>query len=255
MNEVVEMGKILSNEQIGPAIYSMTVYSPKIAKAATPGQFVHVRVADTTAPLLRRPISLAGADANTGEILLIYRVVGAGTKVMAERKVGEEIDCLGPIGTSFTIEEGKTLLIGGGVGIAPMVYLANALNPEQTTVLIGGRNEAELFWKDLFYGPTMVLTSDDGSIGHKGFTVDVMPTLLEKETFSRIYICGPTIMMKKAAKIAQEYGVPCEVSLEEYMGCGTGGCLGCSIDGRDGKRYKVCHDGPVFPGEEVFFDA
>ncbi len=255
MESCVEMGKIIRNELIGPAIYSMTVQCPQIAGAAVPGQFVHVRVAKTTAPLLRRPISLAGADPKTGEILLIYRVVGVGTQWMAELKAGDELDCLGPIGTAFTQTKGKTLLVGGGVGIAPMVYLAEQLLPEQTTVLIGGRNEAELFWKDLFHGPELVLTSDDGSIGHKGFTVDVMPQLIEEKKFERIYVCGPTIMMKKAAFIAQEYGIACEVSLEEYMGCGTGGCLGCSIDGRDGKRYKVCHDGPVFPGEEVFFHA
>jgi len=255
MNSCIEVGKIQSNELIGPAIYRMAVFSPEIAKNSRVGQFVHVRVANSTAPLLRRPLSLAGADAKNGNIILIYRVVGIGTDLMAKMKTGDSIDCLGPLGTSFTPVKGKALLVGGGVGIAPLLYLAEVLGPERVTAVIGGRNEEELFWKDLFGTATVICTSDDGSIGQKGFVIDALPALLKKIQYDCIYTCGPNRMMEKVAALAEEYGVRCEVSLESYMACGTGGCLGCAVAGRGGKRYKVCHDGPVFPAEEVFFRA
>ncbi|MBQ1125404.1 dihydroorotate dehydrogenase electron transfer subunit, partial [Streptomyces sp. B15] len=121
--------------------------------------------------------------------------------------------------------------------------------------ILGFRSKDEMFWADLFkpYPVDVHITTDDGSAGTKGYPTTIMGDLIEKNDFTGIYTCGPTPMMVGVAEVARQYGVPCEVSLEEHMGCGTGGCLGCGCDGAGGKRYKICTDGPVFPAEEVFF--
>lgn len=255
MSGYVETGRVISNEQIGADVWLMKVYAPKQAAEAEVGQFCNVRVTDGTAPLLRRPISYAGFDREQGTIDLLYRVVGRGTDLMTRLLPEDTVDCLGPLGSVFQTSE-QMLLIGGGVGIAPMLCIASKLQPgQQAQVVLGFRNETEIFWADLFapYAVTVHITTDDGSVGTKGFPTAVMPDLISKNAFTGVLTCGPTPMMKGVAKVAAELSVPCQVSLEERMGCGTGGCLGCGCDGRDGKRYKVCLDGPVFPAEEVFF--
>ncbi|MDU7716579.1 MAG: dihydroorotate dehydrogenase electron transfer subunit, partial [Veillonella sp.] len=196
-----------------------------------------VRVADSTAPLLRRPISYAGFDVQKGTITLLYRVVGKGTDIMTRLVPGDTLDCLGPLGEPFVTSE-NMLLVGGGVGIAPMLCIASHLQKgESAQVILGFRNKSETFWADLFKDTTVQvhITTDDGSVGTKGFPTAIMPELINSN------------------QVSKELNVPCQVSLEERMGCGTGGCLGCACDGQGGKRYKVCKDGPVFPAEEVFF--
>lgn len=255
MSGYVEMGTILSNDKIGSDVWVMDVHAPQQAKEAKIGQFCNVRVSQGTAPLLRRPISYAGFDADKGTITLLYRVVGQGTELMTRLKVGDQLDCLGPLGQAFEASS-KMLLVGGGVGIAPMLCIASHLEKgQEAQVILGFRNQSESFWADLFEDtPAKVhITTDDGSMGTKGFPTTIMPNLIEANSFTSVMTCGPMPMMKGVAKVAAEQGVPCQVSLEERMGCGTGGCLGCACDGRDGKRYKVCKDGPVFPAEEVFF--
>ena len=255
MSGYVELGKILRNEQSGSDVWIMDIHAPKQAAEAQVGQFCNVRVTNGTAPLLRRPISYAGFDAEKGTITLLYRVVGAGTRSMTTLKEGDVLDCLGPLGTPFTTSK-NMLLVGGGVGIAPMLCIASHLKEgENAQVILGFRNQTETFWADLFKDtPVQVhITTDDGSVGTKGFPTAIMPELIGANDFSSVMTWGPTPMMKGVAAVAAEQGVPCQVSLEERMGCGTGGCLGCGCDGANNKRYKVCKDGPVFPAEEVFF--
>ena len=168
---------------------------------------------------------------------------------------GDTLDCLGPLGEPFVTSK-NMLLVGGGVGIAPMLCIASHLQKgEEAQVILGFRNESETFWADLFKDtPVQVhITTDDGSVGTKGFPTAIMPDLINANSFTSVMTCGPMPMMKGVAQVAKELDVPCQVSLEERMGCGTGGCLGCACDGAGGKRYKVCKDGPVFPAEEVFF--
>ncbi|SUP37217.1 dihydroorotate dehydrogenase electron transfer subunit [Veillonella criceti] len=299
MSGYVEMARVLRNEQIGADVWIMNLYAPKQAAEAEVGQFCNVRVTGGTAPLLRRPISYAGFDKEEGTITLLYRVVGTGTEMMTCLKEGDVLDCLGPLGSRFEMTD-NMLLIGGGVGIAPMLCIASKLNDvedtmrytneedetviqpvasRKATVVLGFRNESETFWADLFKDcPVDVyITTDDGSVGTKGFPTAIMGELIQSERgevkrqlppysarkeegtsaingFTSVMTCGPTPMMKGVAKVAEEYSVPCQVSLEERMGCGTGGCLGCGCHGRGGKRYKVCKEGPVFPAEEVFFE-
>ena len=249
----VEKGTILSHELVGPSIWRMRLELPLIAQHAQPGQFIHVKVNDPSL-ILRRPISIAGADAGKGVVEIIYRVVGKGTDAMSRLEEGDVVDCLGPLGTAFDMDKNHIVGIGGGVGIAPILFMARRAKPGQMTVVIGGRNKEEVFWKDFF--PTkvkeLIVTTDDGSYGIKGFSVSVLPELFKNGNVDEACVCGPGIMMRITAQMAKEAGVSCQVSMERRMGCGIGTCLGCVCDRADGKgHYKVCVDGPVFAAEEV----
>ena len=234
-------------------IYRMVLHAQLLAIEAQPGQFVMVMKPDDQATFLRRPFGIADADPAAGTITIIYRLVGRGTKAFAKMKQGELLSVEGPIGHGFTLREGRQLLVGGGLGIAPLIFLAKSL-PEKPIFLIGGRNEKEIFWKDLLapFAEKIYVTTDDGSYGTKGFTTTLLPDVLEKEKPAGVVTCGPTIMMKGIAELVRASGLPCEVSLEKRMACGIGVCLGCTFETTAGTRKKVCVDGPVFPAEEVF---
>jgi len=137
--------------------------------------------------------------------------------------------------------------------LAPLVFLAGALCPRTIEVLMGGRNEEEMFWPPIFNQmcQNLHITTDDGTLGKQGITLDLLPELLQTGKFDMIYTCGPHMMMDGVARLAKEYNIPCQVSLEEYMACGVGGCLSCTCATNDGSRKKVCTDGPVFWAEEV----
>lgn len=250
------VSKVLVREQktIGPMVKCLIIEVPEIAKAAIPGQFVHLRINDTLAPLLRRPISIAGADGEAGTLTLIYRIVGQGTAMLAKLQAGDMVDCMGPLGTGFDLDCERPLLVGGGMGLAPLLCLAQALCPKPVTVLMGGRNREELFWQELFAEACRHthITTDDGSLGRQGLTIDLLPELLAGGQFDRVIACGPKPMLAGAAKLAVEQKIGCQVSLEDYMACGVGACLSCTCAGTDGKRRKVCTDGPVFWAGEVF---
>jgi len=255
MTGIKQIGTIIYNEPVAQSVYKMVVNAPDIAKAAVPGTFVHFGLMQDSSHILRRPISLAETDSEKGTITIIYRLAGEGTTCMSQLSAGQVIDCLGPLGRGFTPSDKPAILIGGGVGVAPLLFLASKLKKENVTVIIGGKTASELFWTDMFDVQNIVTTTDDGSAGKKGVAADVLAELIQSTGAAMVYTCGPTPMVKKVAEIAKACRISCEVSLEAYMGCGTGGCLGCVIDGRGGKRYKVCHDGPVFAAEEVFFRA
>lgn len=254
MAAMMEEAVVVVNEYIAAGVYRLIIHAPRMAAAAQPGQFVHLKVNNLSAPLLRRPISIANADWSAGTIELIYRIVGGGTAYLSGVPEGESLDCLGPLGKGFKLECERPLLIGGGMGLAPLVYLAKTLCPRPITVLMGGRTKEELFWEDVF-APVcdqLQLTTDDGTAGTKGFTVDVLPELIQAGNFDQIYTCGPRPMMEQVARLANQNSIACQVSLEEYMACGLGGCLACSCAGTDGRRRKVCTEGPVFEAGEVF---
>lgn len=245
--------KVIENSTIAGDVLKLLVAVPDIARITRPGQFVHIRLTDMLDPLLRRPISIADCDAENGTLTLIYRVVGRGTALMSKLQPGDTIDCMGPLGNGFTLTGQRPLLVGGGMGLAPLIMLAKAFCSSPATILMGGRNERELFWADIYAGvcPDIHITTDDGSIGHHGFTVDVLPHLLKSDKFDMIYACGPQAMLKGVSAVATQCNIPCQVSLEEYMACGTGACLSCTCASTSGKRHKVCTDGPVFWAREV----
>ena len=157
-----------------------------------------------------------------------------------------------PFGRGFDMNVQHPLIVGGGLGLAPLLFLASAFGKGKAEIVMGGRCADELFWTKLYeeYCPVMHLTTDDGSCGTKGTVMAVLPELLASGRYDALYVCGPVPMMKAVAEAAEKYGVKCQVSLEKYMACGLGACLSCSCSGI-GKRLKVCTDGPVFWAEEV----
>ena len=252
--KVVE-AQVVDHREIGNQVKELVLYAPEIASQAVAGQFLHVRVGSNTYhPLLRRPLSISNIDAKAGTVSTIYRIVGQGTACLAAVTTDSMVDCMGPLGNGFTIQGKRPLLIGGGMGLAPLSLLAGALCPRPIEVLMGGRTVEEMFWAEMFkhmcHG--LHITTDDGTLGSRGVTLDVLPQLLESEKFDIIYTCGPRIMMEGVAKLAKKYHIPCQVSLEDYMACGIGGCLSCTCETTGNKRKKVCTDGPVFWAEEVF---
>ncbi|WP_197018668.1 dihydroorotate dehydrogenase electron transfer subunit [Selenomonas sp. ND2010] len=243
---------IVSQQELYDQVFQLVVKAPEVAALAEAGQFVQLRILNSNC-LLRRPVGIAAADKEKGTVAFIYRVVGKGTKAISELKAGDTINVLGPLGHGFDTTAKKPLIVGGGMGLSPVLFYA-AVMQGKADVLMGGKTAGELFWQDLFTGKVQEIfcTTDDGSLGTKGFTTTLLPELLEKKDYDLVVACGPEIMMKGIAKIAKEHGLRCQVSLEKRMGCGLGACLSCSIDTTDGKRKKVCKDGPVFEAGEVF---
>ncbi len=249
---------ILSKKSIAAEIYDMTILCPEIAKAAQCGQFVNIK-ADGF--MLRRPISICGIDKEKGTLRIIFEVRGKGTKALSQLSEGQMIDIVAPLGgRGFTLLDNnkKAVIIGGGIGNPPMLPIAEHYG-DNSVVISGFRNAAAVILQNDFSktGAETILCTDDGSAGRKGFVTDALYEVLSKDKPDIIYACGPSVMLKRIISIAKEHGVRCEVSLEERMGCGVGGCLVCVCRTiRDGDEYyaHVCKDGPVFNAEEVLFD-
>lgn len=213
-----------------------------------PGQFVQVRVDGSPSTYLRRPISIHDVDFRQNEITLLVQQVGEGTRHLAATERGDVINMVLPLGNGFSIPEKgeKCLLVGGGIGIAPLYYFSKVLNEKgiRPTLLLGGKTKSDMLrladYQQL--GETFV-TTEDGSFGEKGFVT--IHSVWQKQSFDKIYVCGPKPMMKAVAKMAAEKDIWCEVSLENLMACGLGACLCCVEDTVDG-HVCVCKEGPVF---------
>lgn len=241
--------EIKSNVQVAENIFRLEILSQELSEIAKAGQFVQVKLSDEFT--LRRPLGIASAK--NGVIKIFYRLVGRGTKFLSTKKIGEHLNILGALGNGFnTNVVGKILLVGGGMGIAPLLSVAEKI-PE-VDILMGGKNATEInFWIKEFKNEVgkIHVTTDDGSRGSKGFVTTLLPEVLDYDNYTAIYTCGPEIMMRGVAQIAAENNLPCYVSFERRMACGLGACLSCSIDTSNGRK-KVCKDGPVFNAEEVF---
>ncbi len=214
-----------------------------------PGQFVEVRVDGSPTTFLRRPISVHYVDYEKNELWLLVQVVGDGSKRLSELSVDDKLNIILPLGNGFTMPASKddhVLLIGGGCGVAPLLYLGDVLKQKGYTCsfLLGARTEADLLQLDEYrkYGQVYT-TTEDGSHGEKGYVT--MHSILDQIKIDKIYTCGPTPMMKAVANYAKKAGVDCEVSLENTMACGIGACLCCVTDTTEG-HVCVCTEGPVF---------
>lgn len=253
-----ELCTVVDQHEIAASIYELTLQGDLTLELGEPGQFVHLKVTNTIDPLLRRPISISRIDKQNKQFTLIYRKDGRGTSLLSEKKVGEVVDVLGPLGHGFPIEEtneGETaLLIGGGIGVPPLYELSRQLVNKGVKVIhiLGFQSENVVFYdKELSeFGKTYVATVD-GSYGSQGFVTDVITN--EGITFDTLYACGPTPMLK-----ALETSFPNRkvfLSLEERMACGIGACYACvchTKEEQSGHSYKkVCTDGPVFRAGEV----
>ena len=210
------------------------------------GQFVEVRVDGSPSTFLRRPISIHFVDKVANELWLLVACVGEGTRRLAELKAGDTLNCVLPLGNGFSTSCHKPLLVGGGVGVAPLLYLGAVLKQggAEPTFLLGARTANDLLMLSEFekFGRVCV-TTEDGSMGEKGFVTN--HSILREGCFDMIQCCGPTPMMKAVARYACEKGIACEVSLENLMACGVGACL-CCVEKTTEGNLCVCKDGPVF---------
>ena len=247
MSKQIADFKLVEKQDFGRSVL-LRLRSERPLPEMQPGQFVQVRVDGSPSTYLRRPISIHDVDLKQNEITLLVQQIGEGTRHLAQTEADDIVNMVLPLGQGFTIPEKgeRCLLVGGGIGIAPLFYFAKVLNEKgiRPTLLLGGKTELDLLrlaeYQQL--GETFV-TTEDGSLGEKGFVT--MHSLWQKQSFDKIYVCGPKPMMKAVAKLAAEKNIWCEVSLENLMACGLGACLCCVEDTVDG-HVCVCKEGPVF---------
>lgn len=249
---------VLSNQEIAHNIFELTLKGELVQQMNEPGQFVHLKVSDSVDPLLRRPISIAKIDQANDMFTMIFRAEGNGTKLLAQKKAGNVVDVLGPLGNGFPVEEAKAgstaLLVGGGIGVPPLYELSLRLKMQNVNVIhvLGFATKDAVFYEEKFaeLGETYIVTVD-GSHGEKGFVTDVITA--QNLSFDTLYTCGPTPMLRALEAAYPEKNV--YLSLEERMGCGIGACFACVCRTQEdptGYTYKkVCTDGPVFKGGEV----
>lgn len=254
MGKIKMTANIVRQDNIATDIYSMVLSAAEIAAQAKPGQFIDLYSADGSR-LLPRPISICEIDRQAGTLRIVYRIAGKGTKEFSTLTSEHTVDILGPLGNGFTPEGKKAILIGGGIGIPPMLELAKELNCEKSIVL-GYRDEEFLSEEFKAYGD-VYMSSDNGAFGVKGTVLDAIWEYgIEGDI---IYACGPTPMLKALQTYALEHGITAQLSLEEKMACGVGACLACvckskEIDDHSKVHNKrICKDGPVFYAGEVEF--
>lgn len=259
--------KIISNERLAPGRFRMRLEAPSICREARPGQFVMVKCSKDLRPFLRRPLSFHRIRERYFELL--YQVIGKGTKELSRRKRGENLDVIGPLGNGFNLKpplardkkalSSQRLLIAGGIGVAPLLALAEELSRRKArfAVLVGGRTKSHILCIDELkkLGAKIEVATEDGSKGHRGLTTDLLKRIIQgkrREAYSEIYVCGPNGMLREVTKIAKSGRLPCQVSFEEKMGCGTGACLGCAVKTVTG--YKMaCKDGPIFNSGDIIW--
>ena len=245
---------VVSQEMIATDIYSLWLKAEEIAVQAKPGQFISVYCKDS-GKILPRPISICEIDKEKGMLRIVYRIAGEGTKEFSEMKAGDTLEVMGPLGNGFTMKNEKAIIIGGGIGIPPMLELAKQLDAEKTVVL-GYRTST--FLKEEFEEVCDVkIATEDGSQGAKGTVIDAIEKYgVEGKV---IYACGPMPMLKALAAYAEEHGMEAQISLEERMACGIGACLGCICKSKTKDHHtnvnntRICKDGPVFDAKEVVF--
>jgi dihydroorotate dehydrogenase electron transfer subunit len=251
-----ESGEILEHDRLSDDILRIRIGSEKIRERAAPGQFVMLKVADGIDPLLRRPFSLH--DVHDESFELLYRVVGKGTSVLSGRRCGDSIDSIGPLGEGFKPADGRTLLVAGGMGIAPLLFLSRRLKEygKDPVLAYGAGTASSLVRVDSFrsLGVTVKLATEDGSMGFAGTCVDLLELELSKSDYGAVYACGPARMLAVMSGLCERYGVEsCQVSIEARMACGVGACMGCSVSSKSGGYRAVCKDGPVFEIGEIAF--
>lgn len=254
-----EICTVIRQKEIGDGIFSMWIQTENIGKEAKPGQFVSLYSKDGS-KLLPRPISLCEIDRENSRLRLVYRVTGAktGTEEFSRLKAGDTIPVIGPLGNGFPVEkaEGKrAFLMGGGIGVPPILELAKQMQCEKKQIVVGYRN-AQTFLKEEFEAVgELYISTEDGSVGTKGNVMDaIREQRLEADI---IYACGPTPMLRAIKQYAEENGIECYISLEERMACGIGACLACVCKSKEKDAHsnvnnkRICKDGPVFLSTEV----
>jgi dihydroorotate dehydrogenase electron transfer subunit len=264
---------VASNTRLSDDFNVLAIEAPAIARAARPGQFVMIKANEGTDPLLRRPFSIfqitRNADGEPAGFTLLNKRIGRGTNLLFCAPAGMRVACLGPLGRPFVPPEpradrdSEAWMVAGGVGLAPFATLGEALRDRGTPMKLfyGARRSADLFFVDYFasLGADVILTTEDGSRGTRGFVTAPLEAALRSPASgrARIYACGPTPMMRAVAALAARHGHPCHVSLEQVMGCGLGGCYSCVVGvRRNGGSHFVrsCVEGPVFDANDIVWE-
>ncbi len=262
--------EVFGYRRLGEPYHSVTLVAPEVSKAAAPGQFIALRTPEDGSLLLRRTFSIHRIDRRpgwAGTIEIVFDVRGRGTELLARSRPHSVLDVLGPLGRPFRLPKEPTscLLIGGGIGSAPLLFLAEELRDHGHRVdfLIGGRTQDHLLRpiESKRLGSTVTFTTDDGSVGHHGVVTEIMPQTIEATGAKVVYTCGPTPMLRAVASISAEHRIACQVAWEEVMACGFGACLVCAVPVRVGSEdpgawrwVRCCTEGPVFSGSRIHWD-
>lgn len=277
------MARIIFNRNISPGYYRMRISCPGLAARSKPGQFIMARVGSSIDPLLRRPFAVhrvcretdnAPAGNASSCIEILYRTVGKGTLLLSQKKRGQDIDLLGPLGNGFSIPRHleTAVLVAGGIGVAPLLSLAHLLGrgnrAVSSTVIIGGASRGDILCGSDFRktGARVAVSTEDGSRGIKGLATDLLRHVLDSlapktdPTRLAVYACGPPAMLQRVSVIARERAISCQVSLESNMACGVGACLGCSVPvrsrtGSTALYQRVCTEGPVFDSTTIDWEC
>ena len=248
--------EITENELLTEAVFSITVEDRKLANEAAPGQFLHIKCGE--ARLLRRPISICSV--RNDKVNFVFEVKGEGTRWLSKRRPGQKLDVLGPLGNGFTIPQDRFIVVGGGVGTPPMLFAAESAENDVTAIL-GFRSADRVILVDEFKKACdkVFITTDDGSAGIHGAVTKPLEELLKDGDYKAVMSCGQLLMQKAVANLCEQYKIPCQVSLEERMGCGVGACLVCACEtlneNGDSQMSRACADGPVFSASQVVWET
>ncbi|MDD5347618.1 MAG: dihydroorotate dehydrogenase electron transfer subunit [Candidatus Omnitrophica bacterium] len=254
MKPVQLTARVISNRRIAGPYFKLCLREASIARRALPGQFVMLQVKREDAPFLRRPFSIHSAQGPDLEIL--YETKGAGTRILSKQKPRDAVELIGPLGNGFSLRLGsrRPIIVAGGIGVAPLVFLAQKLSNRKGLALIGGRTAAGVLCEKEFQktGFSVTIATDDGSRGFHGRVTGLLERELRTANPDRqiIYACGPEPMIRRICGISLKDKVPAQVSLEAHMACGIGACLGCAMNTKHGYK-RVCKEGPVFDIEEL----
>jgi len=252
--------EVVSKSKLASGIYLLKLNSSYLAENSRPGCFVMIQPDKSTDPLLRRPFTLCGVSGDVVDVL--FQVKGRGTDIMSNWEIGRAVDILGPLGNGFSISSNlkQAYLVGGGMGIAPLLFLARALKKSgvKVKILMGAKTVSETIDLDVFKldGCELQYSTEDGSKGSKGLVTGLLHDILKSDSSNgilnaSIFCCGPLGMAAGISRTALSFSIPCQVSIEEKMACGVGACLGCVTYIKDNKYKRVCVDGPVFNGSEI----
>ncbi len=257
--------EVLSNHNLVGQIFLMRLHCPEIAASCTPGQFVNIKVNTELIPLLRKPFSICRRNAGQGWFEVLWKIVGKGTQIMSRSLPGDIFSVIGPLGLGYRLPETHTraILVGGGLGVAPLPFLCEELLKREVQVqtFLGAWSKDDLSMLDLFeeWRVPTVVTTEDASFGRQGLVTEPLAERLQElreEARPEVFSCGPHAMLRSVTAICENFGVPAQISIETMMGCGFGICVGCPVRLRtpapDGQLYKLtCMDGPVFDATEI----
>lgn len=252
--------KVKKLNKIKPDVFLLSFDSGYISAYSRPGQFLHVKIAET---ILRRPFSIHYVKGKS--IFILFRVRGRGTKILSGYQTGDKLNLIGPLGKGFSLngETGRNILVAGGLGVAPLFFLAQRLkkitSPKRKAkglILLGAKNKQEILCEQEFknMGYRVIIATEDGSKGYKGTVTGLLkkPSTIDQRLATNIYACGPEAMFKGLKRlIGNNKNIECQVSFEQFMGCGLGVCCGCTIETKNGYK-KVCQDGPVFNIRDIW---